>query len=136
MPPSVSDSLPDEPMRYAVRLSEKARREIDAATAYLADVAGDTIADAWQDGLLDAVSTLRQFPSRCPIVPEADAFTREVRHLIYRRPGAGRSSPAYRVLFEIREGGGEGLTVFILHVRYGGMAPIDTDAAREIERAQ
>ncbi len=43
---------------YAVRLHHRARREIDAAHARLAEIAGNPIADEWQDGLFGAAANM------------------------------------------------------------------------------
>jgi plasmid stabilization system protein ParE len=118
-----------------VRLSERAQRDIDAAVVRLAEISGSAMADAWQDGLLLALGGLTVFPERCSFVPEQAQFTRPVRHLLYRRPGSGRRSPAYRAFFELLDAQGtqDAPTVYVLHVRHGAAAPVSAEEAHEIE---
>jgi plasmid stabilization system protein ParE len=40
-------------------------------------------AERWYRGLLEAVFSLEELPSRCPLIPEATQFPTELRHLIY-----------------------------------------------------
>lgn len=133
-PISAHDGAEDEAdQRWVVRLTLRARAEIDAATAFLADTAGDAQADAWQNGLLEVVGTLARFPARQPVVPEAAFFHDTIRHLIYRRY---RGGPAWRLLFSLRESEEDGPTVFVLHVRHGAREPITAGEAEAIENAE
>jgi plasmid stabilization system protein ParE len=69
----------------------------------------------WYDGLLQADQSLAQFPRRCPLAAENEAFPEAgVRQLLY---GTGRG--IFRLLFYVREREeGELPTVRILHVRH------------------
>ncbi|WP_244919513.1 type II toxin-antitoxin system RelE/ParE family toxin [Nostoc commune] len=62
--------------------------------------------NSWYYELLDAIASLKEFPNRCSIAPEAPAIGREIRQLWV---GKRRK---YRVLFVVSEN-----TVAILHVR-------------------
>jgi plasmid stabilization system protein ParE len=128
------DDADDEPRRYVVRLTDRARGEIERAYEGLRDAAGVRVADEWQDGLVAALRTLSTFPQRCPLIPEAGEFTREVRHLLYRRPRSGRSSPVHRLLYFIQEDEQDAPRVFIVHVRHGAAAPLTEEDARSIEQ--
>lgn len=46
-----------------------------------------------QSGVLNACFSLAQFPRRCSLAPEAEAFRQEVRLLLYRNRKA-----VYRIL--------------------------------------
>ncbi|MGO4883492.1 MAG: type II toxin-antitoxin system RelE/ParE family toxin [Bryobacteraceae bacterium] len=59
--------------------------------------------------LEDAISSLAEFPRRCPLAPENTSFPFEVRHLLY-----GSKPHVYRILFTI-----QGNTVRVLHIRHG-----------------
>jgi plasmid stabilization system protein ParE len=83
-------------------------------------------AGRWLEGLERAVASLTEFPTRCPLAPENDAFEVEVRQLLYG---------AYRLLFTLVDSDEDGTadTVRLLHVRHGarlrlGETP-DPDAA-------
>lgn len=123
-----------EPTHYALRVHERALRDIDAARLRFTELVSEAVADEWLDGLRTAIADLAGNPRRYARVPER--FRREVRHLVYRRLG---SRVAYRVLFTItgeQEGSPEAPTVTILHVRHGAARPITRAEAREIEADQ
>jgi plasmid stabilization system protein ParE len=118
------------PLRYAIRLQERAVRDITAAYIRIEQLVTLEVADQWRDGLRAAVAGLAAAPRRYPLAPEK--FSREVRHLLYRRTG---SRAAYRVLFTIS---GEDPrasnppTVTILHVRHAAARSITRHEARAI----
>ena len=116
---------------YAVRLNPRARADVDAAHDRLAELAGDTVADEWQNGLFAALALLARLPRRQPVAPENRHFQREVRQLVYRRqPG----SVAYRVLFTIIPSTEDDPPfVYVLHVRHGAASPITRTQARQME---
>src|SRR5436853_3180747 len=92
------DNSASEQYVYALRLQERAIRDITAAYVRMADLISLKVANEWRDGLRDAIAGLATNPRRYPRVPEK--FKREVRHLIFRRTG---SKAAYRVLFAITD---------------------------------
>jgi plasmid stabilization system protein ParE len=71
-----------------------------------------------QEGLEQAIRSLTEFPSRCPLAPESDAFEVEVRQLLYR---------SHRILFTLVDVDEDGDldTVGILHVRHGARRRLD-----------
>lgn len=71
-------------------------------------------AEQWLVGLFDAIASLEEMPTRCPIIPEADEFHRPLRHLLY-----GKRSGIYRVIFDIQESSEEGPQVRILRIWHG-----------------
>ncbi len=64
-------------------------------------------ANNWYYELQDAISSLKKFPHRCNIAPEANVIGREIRQL-----WVGKQRK-YRVLFVV-----EDYIVAILHVRH------------------
>jgi plasmid stabilization system protein ParE len=60
----------------------------------------------------EAVASLSEYPYRCPLAPETQEFSVQVRQLLY-----GRKRHAYRILFTV-----EGDSVIVLHVRHGRRA--------------
>ena len=122
---------PEQTLTYAVRFTERAQRDLDTATLHFAETASPEIAVAWRDGVYDALASLATFPRRCPTAPER--FHREVRQLLYRRPG---SQTAYRILFAIAgedTASPDAPTVTILHLRHSSARPITRTQARAIE---
>ena len=116
---------------YAIRLQERAVRDITAAYVRMEELVSLKVADDWRDGLKIAIAGLATNPRRFSPVPER--FHREVRHLLYRRRG---SRAAHRVLYTIsseEHQAPEPPTVTILHVRHAAMRPISRAQARQIE---
>ena len=121
-------------LTYALRLHERALRDAEEAFAYLSTAALMEIAEEWQQGLADAIASLATYPRRCPLASEQ--FRREVRHLLYRRPG---SSVTHRILFTItgdEPDALEGPAVTVLHIRHANARPINRAEARRLERQE
>jgi plasmid stabilization system protein ParE len=127
---AVSDESPGV-RTYAIRLQERAIRDVTAAFVRLAELGTVRAANAWHDGLKTAIGGLATNPHRFPRAPER--FQGDVRHMLYRRSS---SSITYRVLFMISEAGPDSVdppTVTILHVRHASMRPLTRTQARQIE---
>jgi plasmid stabilization system protein ParE len=91
-------------LRYEVLVQPTAEAEIEEAYLYLRETASPEAADRWFTSFLDAVLTLEEMPTRCPIAPEDPFFSDELRHLLLR---------PYRVMFTVRPG-----RVHVLHIRH------------------
>ena len=116
---------------WSLRLTQRARTDIEAAHAFLAEKRSMADADAWQEGLEDAIASLARLPERCPSAPEADLFPLpEVRQLLYRRT---RGSMTYRVLFRMHETAEDAPFVRLLTLRHGSQPPITPVEARAIQ---
>ena len=100
-------------MTYRVIVLPGAESEIANAVAWIAE-RSPVAAASWVEGIRQALSTLSEMPSRCPVAD--DDFRNEVivRQLLY-----GRRRNRYRILFTVKED-----TIQILHVRHGSRAPI------------
>lgn len=98
------------PKSREIVVSAEAESNIREAFAWIAE-ANPSAAQAWYDGLLEALRTLSTAPLRCPIAAETKLglVDREVRQLLY-----GRNYWKYRVLFVV-----EPRRVLIAHVRHG-----------------
>jgi plasmid stabilization system protein ParE len=90
------------PTVYALRIMPCAEQDILTAVRYMADAAGEAVAQEWQEELFAAISSLGTLPRRCALAREERFFSREVRQIVFRR-GANRA--AYRVLFRVVDGG-------------------------------
>jgi len=80
-------------------------------------------AEQWFRGLMNAIASLQEKPLRCAIAPENEAFSEEVRQLLY-----GKSRNTYRILFTIRDD-----TVYVLYVRHSSQALLKADEVDEEE---
>jgi hypothetical protein len=122
----------DEPTRYIIRMTEEARREIDAEHLRINDASGYRVADEWKTGLIQAIGKLNLFPTGYPAAAESAEVPEGVlvRQMIYRRR-KGRSAPAHRVLFSLddpeeAERRGDPPAVHVLHVRNAAMLSPDS----------
>ena len=69
-------------MAYHVEVTLRAREDlIDIYERISAD--DSPSAAKWFNGLEAAIDALKQFPRRCPIVPESKATKDGLRHLLY-----------------------------------------------------
>ncbi len=101
---------------YQVLIHEEAEADLAEAYGHIAKDSSETAAQ-WRTGLLQKAKSLRRFPLRCHLAPEAEILGREVRHLIHGN---------YRVLFVI-----EGNTVTVLHIRHGARLAIGASSTGE-----
>src|SRR5580658_11258152 len=101
-------------MAFRVKITTKAKRDLDAILARLLSQSAGQAGLRWFQGLREAVASLAHSPQRCALAPENATLPFEVRHLLY-----GRKPHVYRVLFVI-----EGDTVSILHIRHGPRQPM------------
>src|SRR5438132_1142432 len=76
---------------------------------------------AWYIGLQKAIESLSEWPTRYALAYENDAFTVEVRQLVY-----GKDRNAYRILYTVRKD-----RVYVLHVRHAARAPMKLDETDE-----
>lgn len=95
-------------MTYQIVIQPSAQAEMEAAYAWAAEHTAMTAA-RWYNRLLDTIGSLADNPQRCPLAPENEYFSKEIRNLFY-----GKRRHAYRIIFTIR-----GQTVHVLHIRRG-----------------
>ena len=82
-----------------VRFVREVRREPEAA-------------NRWFRGLVQAIYSLEDFPERCPLIPEKEVFSFEIRQLIYF---------SHRIIFHIQ---GEQDRVTVYRVWHGARLPL------------
>ena len=103
-------------MTYHVIIQPQAEAEIEAAYLWKYDNSPQAAA-RWFAGIVEAINSLDQFPVRCPLAPENEHFTQEIRQLLY-----GPRNDIYRILFTI-----QGDAVHVLHVRHGAQQHLTED---------
>jgi len=79
------------PQRYRVDITRTAERDIAAIYAHIARD-NPPAAAAWLDSVERNITSLEQWPRRCPIIPEASELEVEYRHLV---------NAPYRAVFRI-----------------------------------
>lgn len=94
---------------YGVIVQPRAERDIEQAYHYLLSHAPAT-ADRWLNGILEAILSLEEMPSRCAVAPESAHVSRVVRHLIH---------DDYRIIFLVQE-----RHVRVLTVRHSARKPL------------
>jgi plasmid stabilization system protein ParE len=75
-------------------------------------------ADAWWNGLYEAIFSLEEFPYRCALAPESEELGMDVRQLLY-----GKGPSTYRIYFRIV---GDDL-VRVLHIHHGARDRLTLD---------
>ena len=75
-------SSTEEPVVWAIRFTNRASEDIQAAEDYLVETAGDDIARAWSKGLTAEVAKLAQFPTIWPVAEEDKLFKQSVRRML------------------------------------------------------
>lgn len=101
-------------MSYQVLIQPIAFTEIETSYRWLCDNLSGEVADKWYYELQDAIASLKEFPNRCPIAPEAPAIGREIRQL-----WVGKQRK-YRILFVVEKD-----VVAIIHIRHSSQSYID-----------
>lgn len=105
-------------MKYRVEITAGAQSDAEAAYEWLA--ARTARAVSWFNGLVDAVESLAEFPTRWPLARESEEFDEPIRQMLYGRP-----PHIYRILFIIRAN-----RVTVLHVRHGARQTIELGELR------
>ncbi len=121
----------EQPIRYAIRLHERATRDINAVYVWLAENVSLDNANHWRNGLRESIAGLSELPRRYSLAPER--FRREVRQLWYRRSG---NRPYYRILFLIigeEPDAQDAPTRIISRVLHTSTRPLTRLKLREIE---
>ncbi len=93
-------------MAYLINVTARAERDL-ALLFYEINAEHSNAALKWYRGLKEAILSLDEHPSRCPVTPE----NRNLRHLLY-----GHKPHVYRVIYRIAE---KRRQVDVLHIRHG-----------------
>lgn len=102
-------------MAYSVKLSPQARRDVQETADFLRDNAGIERAQKWKNGILSAIESLSEMPSRCAIAEESAEVGVELRHLMHR---------PHRIIFRVQEAA---QTVDVLRVYHSARAPLQIE---------
>ena len=93
-------------MRYQVRLTFKAERDIENVLRWFAEEHSSAAGAQWLSSLMARLNTLESDPARLPLAEESDDAGGEIRELHF-----GKRRGIYRLLFRI-----QGKTVYILRI--------------------
>ena len=71
-------------MEFQVDITEPALDDAEDYVRRIRDVNNEPeAAERWFRGLVHAIYSLEESPEHCPVIPEQDEFSIEVRHLLY-----------------------------------------------------
>ncbi len=98
-------------MAYTVELSERALLDIDEAAIYISKDSMEAAID-FLDGIDDIIFSLKDFPKRFPLIPEAADLPSECRSVLFF---------SHRVIYSIDE---KSKTVTIVRVYHGSRRPL------------
>lgn len=99
-------------MSFKVVVEQEAEEDMKSAVQWIARYSQDKAA-LWYFDATEAIESLENFPTRCPLAPESDKFGAEIRHLIFDK---------YRILFIIDDE-----TVYVLRVRHQSQNVLSPD---------
>ena len=99
-------------MEHSVHLDAGALEDLQRIAAWIALDSPDE-ARRWLDRTWNAILTLRSFPRRCPLAPETELLSLEIRQLVVGD---------YRILFTVTAG-----EVRVRHIRHGARRPLGPD---------
>ena len=103
-------------MAFQVDITEPALADAEDYVRFVRDVKKEPeAAERWFRGLVEAIYSLEDLPERCPVIPEREEFSYEIRHLVYfshriifRVERKRNRVVVYRVYHGSRQGLGEG----------------------------
>ena len=111
-------------MAFRVEVSPEALANLDAIATHIRERGSFESAERWFNGILDAIRSLDELPSRCPLADESEDLQTEVRLLLY-----GKRNRRYKIYFAIHH---ESQTVRVFHVRHWAMKPAEADELQDL----
>ena len=95
-------------MAFQVEITEPALADAEEYVRFIREVRRQPeAAERWFRGLVRAIYSLEKLPERCPVIPEHEEFSFEIRHLIYF---------SHRIIFRVE---GDRNRVVVLRVYHG-----------------
>lgn len=114
-------------MAFRVEIEPQAFDDLDQMAGWIKAGGSLEAAQKWFDGMIAAISTLREMPARCSLAPEAEELGHEVRLLLH-----GRRNRTYRVYFDIRYETPSSGTVRVFHIRHWARRPLTNEELDEL----
>jgi plasmid stabilization system protein ParE len=120
-------------MAFRVEISPRAFTDLDEIARYIKQQGSIEQAEEWFNGIIAAIRTLEDLPSRCPVADESEDLKQEVRLLLY-----GKRNRKYRVYYSIQQRTPSTGNVRVFHVRHWARKSLSFDQLRDLkgERAQ
>ena len=106
---------------FKIIIRPRAESDAEAAYLYIVEQGAPLAAGSWYGRLFNAISSLADFPHRCPLAPEADFFDAPIQQLVFGR---------YRILYTVDDAR---RTVSVLHIRHGARNALRPGDDEELE---
>jgi len=128
--------MSDAPVRYGVRLSPRADRDLNIAVVEYAERTGDEYRAALlYRRVRETAASLSELPDRYAIAEHESAILGfPVRRVLARL--SRNSAVAYHLLYFAVEQSEDGPRVTVVHIRHASRAPLTADEARDIKAQQ
>jgi plasmid stabilization system protein ParE len=114
-------------MAFRVEIAPQAFNDLDAIAEYIKRNGSFDQAEEWFNGIVDAIRTLEDMPSRSPIADESEELGQEVRVLLY-----GKRNRRYKIYYAIRQETPSTGSVRVFHVRHWARERLSADEVREL----
>ena len=114
-------------MAFRVELSPRAFDDLDEIARYIQQQSSFEQAEEWFNGIMAAIHTLQDMPSRSPVADESAELGQEVRLLLF-----GKRNRKYKVYYSIRQKAPSTGTVQVFHVRHWARKSFKTNELREL----
>jgi len=83
-------------MAFRVELSPEVLADLDAIASHIREQGSFESAGKWFNGMIDAITSLRDMPERCPLADESSDLQTEIRFLLH-----GKRNRRYKVYFAV-----------------------------------
>ncbi|HKP86567.1 MAG TPA: type II toxin-antitoxin system RelE/ParE family toxin [Blastocatellia bacterium] len=115
-------------MAYRVDISPSALQDAEDAYVWVKEHAPSR-AGAWYEGLLKAIYSLENLPTRCSIAPESKDIGITIRQLLYSKKGS-----VYRILFAVGHDDATGEDVVrVFRIRHSARLKLTPEELQEGE---
>jgi plasmid stabilization system protein ParE len=111
-------------MAFRVELAPEALADLDAIAVYIQERGSFVNAERWFNGIVDAIRSLDELPTRCPVAAESQELQTEIRLLLH-----GKRHRQYKIYFAIHHDSG---TVRVFHVRHWARKPLTDQELNEL----
>lgn len=105
-------------MKYAVVNTRRAEQDLFVAARWWAENRSATQADRWLVAIEKRIESLAISPLRCPLAPENERFSTELRELYF----SIRGRPTHRIIFTVADD-----VVLVLAVRHVAQDELQPD---------
>ena len=114
-------------MAFRVELSPRAFDDLDEIARYIQQQSSFEQAEEWFNGIMAAIHTLEDMPSRSPVADESEELGQEVRLLLF-----GKRNRKYKVYYSIRQRTVSTGTVQVFHVRHWARRSLNGEKLRQL----